>query len=399
MSAADKQPVPGVEAWIPEALLDLQAQGLLRRLVAYPETGGRIRLDGAEVLNFSSNDYLALARHPEVVGAAVRYAQRYGAGATASRLVCGTLDCHAELERQIAALKGYPAALVFGSGYSANLGIIPALLGPHDHAFLDRRAHASLVDGVVLSRARLHRFRHNDPEDLRRLLRQAPAAGRRLILTESVFSMDGDLAPLGDLARAAAEGNAMVLVDEAHATGVFGPRGAGCVAAAGLAPAVNLSMGTLSKALGGYGAFVACSEPLRDWLIQRARAFIYSTALPPAAVGSALGALRALAAVPGRGAELLARAAEFRRRLQQAGFDTGASQSQIIPLLMGANELALRFAGGLRASGLVAVAIRPPTVPPGTARVRLSVTLAHSRADLARAAEVLTRVARAEGVL
>jgi 8-amino-7-oxononanoate synthase len=398
MKASPKPLRPEPCAWIAEELQRLEQQDLRRSLRVCSGVGGRVPGADGEVLNFSSNDYLDLARNPRVVAAATRAAERWGAGSGASRLVSGTLPIHEELEGALAGLKGYAAALVFGSGYATNVGILQALCGPGDHVFLDRLSHASLVDGALLSRARVHRFQHNEPADLARLLAKAPAAGRRLVATESVFSMDGDVAPLADLAAVAAEHGALLLVDEAHATGVFGPGGAGCIRAAGLEPRVALSMGTLSKALGSFGGFVACAAPVREWLVQRARSFIYSTALPPASAGAALGALEVLRGQPGLGTALLERAAAFRARLQAQGLDTGASQSQIVPVVVGDNGRTVRLAARLREQGLWTVAIRPPTVPAGTARVRLSVTLAHSEADLDRAAELIVSAARAEGL-
>ncbi len=351
-------------------------------------------MDGREFLNFASNDYLNLAHHPWVVESAARALQTAGAGAGASRLVTGTLELPLELERRLAAFKQYPAALVFGSGYLANVGIITALLDHHDHAFADRLAHASLLDGIRMSGARLHRFRHNQPGHLADLLAATPPGVRRLVVTESVFSMDGDLAPLPALATVCRTQGAMLLVDEAHATGVFGPGGAGRVRELDLESDVNLAMGTLSKALGGYGGFVACSAIMRDWLVNRARAFIYTTAPPPAALGAALGALNVLEQEPGRGAELLRRAERFRESLRAGGLETQHSASPIIPVMIGDNERALRIAARLRAAGILVVAIRPPTVPPGTARLRFSVTLAHQDGELAWAADTIARIVR-----
>ncbi len=387
------------ETWMGETLHSLRAEGLERSLVPYHNTGGGLRSGGGDLLNFSSNDYLGLSRNPMVLAALEQAVHHYGAGATASRLVTGTLRCHEELEQQLAALKGYPSALVFGSGYAANVGILSALVGRDDHIYIDRLAHASLVDAAVLSRAKIHRFRHNDPEDLRRVLRSSAAGGKRLMVTESVFSMDGDVAPLAALAAVAEEAGAMVLVDEAHATGVFGPEGAGVIRQAGLESRINCSMGTLSKALGGYGGFVACSGEMRRWLIQKARAFIYSTALPPAMVGVALGALQCLRANPGMGRQLLDRAAGFRARLQELGLDTGPSESQIIPVMVGENERAVRLQRRLAEKGILAVAIRPPTVPVGTARLRLSVSLDHSPELLNRVAGLIAEAAQREGMI
>ncbi len=373
------------EHWIEGELEELR-QGHRFRRAAAPPSG---------LLNFSSNDYLALARHPAVIAAAERALHAAGAGATASRLVSGTTAWHEALETRLARLKGYPAALLFGSGYLANLGILGALVGRDDQVLADRLVHASLMDAAVLSRAELLRFRHNDAQHLDELLQKNSGGRRRLVVTESLFSMDGDLAPLPELAAVAERHGALLLVDEAHATGVFGSGGSGLVRAHGLESAVNLSMGTVSKALGGYGGFVACSEALRALLVNRARAFIYTTAPPPAAVGAALGALELLEQNPGWGAELLRRAAVFRAALCAAGLDVMQSASQIIPIQVGANARALELAEKLRAAGLLVIAIRPPTVPEGTARLRLSVTLAHSEDDLARAVEILQRVCRA----
>jgi glycine C-acetyltransferase/8-amino-7-oxononanoate synthase len=367
------------EQWLEGELAELRQAHRFRRAAAPPPG----------LLNFSSNDYLNLARHPAVIAAAERALHAAGAGATASRLVSGTSAWHEELEARLARLKGYPAALLFGSGYLANLGILGALVGRDDQVFADRLVHASLMDAAVLSRAELLRFRHNDAQHLDELLQKNSGAGRKLVVTESLFSMDGDLAPLPELAAVAERHGALLLVDEAHATGVFGPGGSGLIRQQGVESAVNLSMGTVSKALGGYGGFVACSEPMRALLINRARAFIYTTAPPPAALGAALGALDLLEQNPGWGAELLRRAATFRDALRAAGLDVMQSASQIIPIQVGSNARALELAEKLRAAGLLVIAIRPPTVPEGTARLRLSVTLAHSEADLARAAEII----------
>jgi 8-amino-7-oxononanoate synthase len=387
------------EQWIGAEMLKLQREGRERRLDVYAETGGRLAIDGKPFLNFASNDYLNLARHPAVLESARRCLETYGAGATASRLVVGTLRCHQELEQRLATLKGYPAALVFGSGYMANVGVIPALVGRGDTVFLDRLAHASLMDGAVLSRATVRRFRHNDVAHLEQLLGTCEGKGRTLVVTESVFSMDGDVAPLADVARVAHAQGAMVLVDEAHATGVFGPAGSGLVRQLKLQSAVNLCMGTLSKALGSYGGFIACSEAMRDLLVNRAKSFIYSTGLPPAAVGAAGGALDVIAKMPDLGAELLARSAELRCRLQAKGLGTVLSSSQVVPIILGPNDRLMRIERRLRRAGVIAAAIRPPTVPTGTARLRLSVTLAHGRDDFVRTAEILGQAAGEEGAL
>jgi 8-amino-7-oxononanoate synthase len=391
------------EAWITPLLEGLQARGLERRLEVLPLAGGKFVAGGRVVLNFSSNDYLDLARDPHVAGRAGEALARFGSGSAASRLVTGTLECHAELEAALASWQSYPAALVFGSGCLTNMGTLSAVLGRDDTAFADRLAHATILDGILLSRARLHRFRHNDPDHLRQLLAQAAANRRRgsrfLVATESVFSMDGDRAPLAALAEAARRYEAMLLVDEAHALGVFGPHGAGLVAAERLGQRVNACTGTLSKALASYGGFVCCSAALRALLIQRSRPFIYSTALPPASAAAALAALEVVRRRPELGPKLLARAESFRRQLEAAGLRVMPSDTQIIPLLVGDNAKAVRLSERLKTEGILAPAIREPTVPRGTARLRLSVTLAHDADDLRRAAAAIAGAAAEEGLM
>jgi 8-amino-7-oxononanoate synthase len=379
------------EEWISGALEQDRECHLERSLSVYGESGGIIADVGARLLNLSSNNYLDLLHHPLLIQAACEAIERYGTGAGASRLVSGNLPIHEELEAALATAKGYPAALVFGSGFLANVGIVTACVGRDDTVFADRLVHASLIDGIVQSRATLKRFNHNDVNHLADLMRKDQRTGRRLVITESVFSMDGDLAPLLPIAEVCREYDAMLMVDEAHATGLFGPLGAGRVDELKLQSAVNLSAGTLSKALAGYGGYVACSNAMRNWLINRARTFIYSTAIPPGVVAAAYASLRILREDPTRGSMVLQRARTFRHRLQEEGFDTLESQSQIIPVLIGDNERTLRIAKRLLGDGIVAIAIRPPTVPEGTARLRLSITFAHTDEDLDRAAEAIAR--------
>ena len=270
----------------------------------------------------------------------------------------------------------------------ANAGTIPALAGRGDLIFADKLVHASMIDACKLSGAKLVRYAHNDAEALEKRLEQyAAAAGRKLVITESVFSMDGDIAPLKDIAALAEQQGAMLMVDEAHSSGTFGPNGAGLIRELGIENAVTVSMGTMSKAMAGYGGFIACSKPLRELLVHSARAFIYTTAPPPAVIGAALGALDVLEATPRLGSILQANADYFRSLLNDAGLDTLQSQSQIIPVVIGDNEKALAISQKLRAEGLIAAAIRPPTVPAGSARLRLSITLAHLVDDLERAAQ------------
>lgn len=387
------------EGWVPQELASLRDGDLERRLSVCGNPGGRVTVNGRSCLNLSSNDYLDLARNPAVAAGAAAYAQQYGTGAGASRLLCGTLPCHVELETRLAKWKQYPAALLFGTGYQANLGTIGTLVGRHDQVFADRLAHASILDATVLARATLHRFNHNEPEHLRQLVLQCPPRGKRLVVTESVFSMDGDLAPLAAIADVCRENDLALMVDEAHACGVMGPVGAGLVREHELTDTVNVSMGTLSKALGGYGGFVATSLPIHDLLVNRARSLIYTTAPPPPMVGAAMAALDILEQDPGRGNTLLGNASGFRDALTDRGLDTGHSQSQIIPLLVGDSAKALALSARLRKRDILATAIRPPTVPAGTARIRLSVTIAHSADDLAAAADIIADCARREELL
>ncbi len=387
------------EQWIKPLLSDWEKHLSIRHMSVYPAVGGKFHDGEQEWLNFSCNDYLNLARHPDVIRESERALLEFGSGATASRLVTGTLPVHDKLERALAEFKGYPSAVLFGSGYMANAGTVTASVSRNDQIFVDRLVHASVIDAAILSRAKLVRYKHNDPSHLEHLLKQRNRQGRQLIITESVFSMDGDLAPLEDIAHVAERHGAIIMIDEAHATGVFGTCGRGRINDIGLKNKINISMGTLSKSLGGYGGFVTCSNMMRELLINRARSLIYTTAPPPAVAGAALGALNVIAKNPGLGGTLLQRADKFRELLKKGGLDTINSESQIIPILIGNNEKVLSLSLRLRDKGILAVAIRPPTVPPNGARLRLSVTLAHTEDDLSSAADIILDTARKEGIL
>jgi 8-amino-7-oxononanoate synthase len=385
------------EAWIHTELAALRTQHLERHLQVLDQSGGIFSAQGRRWINLASNDYLDLAHHPRLKTAAAEAAHTWGTGATASRLITGTLPPHITLEQQIARHKGYEAALVFGSGYMTNAGVIQALVNRHDHVFADRLVHASMIDAVRLSGARLHRFAHNDSTALHQLLERYPAP-KRLVLTESVYSMDGDLAPLPELARVVARHACMWMVDEAHATGIFGPNGAGRVRAENLNDTVTLCMGTLSKALGGYGGYVACSSAMRQFLINRARALIYTTAPPPPVMAAATAAFTLLAEEPGLGPRLLENADTFRAALQTSGLPVAHSAAQIVPIHVGDNEKVVRIAARLKANGILVGAIRPPTVPVGTARLRCSLTLAHEAADIQYATRQIREAFVAEGL-
>jgi 8-amino-7-oxononanoate synthase len=376
-------------------LQGLAAQDLRRHLRQVEEVlpGGRVRMGGRVLLNLSSNDYLGLSQDPRLIAAAREAAARWGVGAGASRLVVGHLALHEEVEAQVAAFKGLEAAVIFSTGYMANLGVISALAGPGDTVFCDKLNHASIYDGIKLSGAKLARYPHRDLNRLEALLQQA-GAGKKLLVTDSIFSVDGDLAPLGGLVDLKERYGAALMVDEAHATGVLGSTGAGLAEALGLTARIEVHMGTFSKALGSLGGYVAGDRRLIDYLHNRARSFIYSTAMPPPVLGAIGAALTLVEREPERREYLLAEAATFRRELAQAGFDILGSETQIIPALVGENAPTLEFAARLRERGLMAVALRPPTVPPGRSRVRFSLSAAHSREDLAAARQAILEVGR-----
>jgi len=376
-------------------LENLTSQDLRRRLTTVEEAlpGGRVRVDGRVLLNLSSNDYLGLSQEPRLIAAVREAAARWGVGAGASRLVVGHLALHEELEARLAEFKGTEAAVIFSTGYMANLGTVSALVGPGDTVFCDRLNHASIYDGIKLSGADLARFPHRDLDRLEALLQKA-GSGRRLIVTDSIFSVDGDLAPLKDLVELKDRYDACLMIDEAHATGVLGPRGAGLAAALGLTQRVEVHMGTFSKALGCLGGFVAGDRRLIDYLHNRARSFIYSTAMPPPVLGAIAAALDIVTQEPERRRYLLTEAERFRHTLTQAGFDLLGSETQIVPVLAGENGPTLRLAARLRERGLMAVALRPPTVPPGRSRVRFSLSAAHTAEDLAEARQAILEVGR-----
>jgi len=382
-----------------QELADLEAQALRRRLQVVEEVlpGGKVRVGGQVLLNLSSNDYLGLAQDPRLIAGAQAAAARWGVGAGASRLVVGHLALHEALEAELAAFKGTEAAVVFSTGYMANLGVIAALMGPGDVIFSDRLNHASIMDGIKLSGAALQRYPHRDLNGLEKALQKAPGGKRRLLITDSVFSVDGDLAPLKELVELKERYGVWLMIDEAHATGVLGPGGAGLAQALGVTDAVDIHMGTFSKALGSLGGYVAGEGRLIDYLHNRARSFIYSTALPPPILGAIQAGLQIVREEPERRQNLLANAAAFRRGLRDAGFDTLGSETQIVPVLVGKNEATLKFAGALRQQGLMAVGLRPPTVPPGKARIRFSLSAAHGEEDLARALKIIVKTGKEMG--
>ncbi|WP_374572382.1 8-amino-7-oxononanoate synthase [Phenylobacterium sp.] len=365
-------------------LTGLEAQSLRRRLIStHRQDGLWVEREGRRLLSFSCNDYLNLSHHPAVKAAAQAAIAAHGTGAGASRLVTGDHPLFAALEARLATLKGAEAACVFGSGYLANSGIIPTFMREGDLILADELAHACIWSGARLSGAKTDAFRHNDMADLAAKLSTRPRGGRILIATDGVFSMDGDVAPLDEISALARTHDAWLLVDDAHGLGVLGPEGRG---AASLFPdaRVDLSMGTLSKAIGGYGAYVCATRPVIDLLKTRARTLVYSTGLPPANAAAALAALDVIAAEPERVAAPLARA----RRLTCA-LGLPEARSAVVPVVLGEADRALAAARALEDQGFLAVAIRPPTVPAGTARLRLAFTAGHTEADVDRLAQAL----------
>jgi 8-amino-7-oxononanoate synthase len=364
--------------------LDARArQGLRRNLTPVEAVDARtIRVGGMSYVNLASNDYLGLRVHPDLIARARDWAASYGVGSGASRLVTGDLGLFAGIEAKVAALKDKHAALIMASGFQANGTVLPALLdkgvlGASPLVFADRLNHSSLHFGCAAAGVRQIRYRHGDAAHLAELLSQYQGDGSpKFILTESVFSMDGDIAPLAEIGRLARAHDAFLMVDDAHATGILGEGGRG------LSDESDLVVGTFSKALGGFGAYVACSATLRDYLINRCGGLIYSTALPPPVLGAQDAALDLVPTLDAARAHVARLAARFREGAWALGYDTGASSTQIVPLILGDNEMALGLAERVRAAGFWVTAIRPPTVPSGTARLRLAFNAAHAEEDV-----------------
>jgi 8-amino-7-oxononanoate synthase len=372
-----------------DRLDELKGLSLYRRMrmVSGPQ-GPRVVLDGKPVLLLCSNNYLGLADHPRVREAAADAAMRWGAGAGASRLVSGNMTLHRRLEDRLAAFKGTQSALLFGSGYLANLGVVPALARRGEIVFSDELNHASIIDGCRLSGAETFVYRHGDVDNLAWGLRNADGRGA-LIVTDGVFSMDGDVAPLEEIVELARRHDVRVMVDDAHGTGTLGPGGRGAVAEAGLDGEVDVIVGTLGKALGSYGAFVACDHAVTRYLVNAAR--------PPAAAAAAMAALDLLQEQPRRVERLADNAATLRDELAREGFDVSGPETQIVPLIVGEADLAMRICEAALEQGVFAQAIRPPTVPDGTSRLRLAVMASHTRAELRDAARILAQAGLRNG--
>jgi 8-amino-7-oxononanoate synthase len=380
--------------WMEEDLEDRRRRGLYRRRRRMQSgSAARVRLHGRELLNFSSNDYLSLAGDPRLARSAARAARRYGCGAGASPLVSGYSPPLRSLERALAEWERCEAALVFGSGYAANLAVVGSLVGPGDAVFSDALNHASLIDGCRLSRAAIHVYRHNDLDQLADLLRvEGSRARRRLIVSDTVFSMDGDFARLSELVELAERFDCLLLIDEAHATGVLGERGSGLTESmcpGSWSPERLIKVGTLSKALGAQGGFVCGSRRLIDWLVNRARPYIFSTALAPPVAAAARAAVAIVQTEPQRRRHVLALAERLRRELRELGGNVGDSCCQIVPLIVGGACEAVALSRRLEEAGFLVPAIRPPSVPEGSARLRISITAGHSESDIVQLATTL----------
>jgi len=354
--------------------------------------GREIVLNGQRVLNFSSNDYLGLANDARIKHAALEAIQRYGLGAGASRLICGNMTPHEKLEAELAIFKNTESALVFSSGYMANTGIISALMGRDDIVLSDKLNHASIIDGIILSRAQLQRYPHVDMQALEEILKNRKGYKHKLIVTDTVFSMDGDKAPLKEIVDLARRYEAMVMVDEAHAMGVLGAQGGGRVEELGLQGQVDIQMGTLSKAVGCCGAYMCGTQILREYLINKSREFIYTTAMPPALAQAACVALQIIRQDNQLRRQLKDNADYLHKKLKTMGFDTMNSTTPIIPLLVKDPGRAVAFSQHLLKQGIFVQAIRPPTVPVNTARLRLTVTAAHTRRDLDQLLQALRTI-------
>jgi 8-amino-7-oxononanoate synthase len=361
--------------------IDLESRkvrNLFRRLRAVtPQAGPVVSLEGAMLLNFCSNDYLGLSQHPLLRERAAEFMARFGAGSTASRLICGNLACFGPVEEKLAALKGSESALILNAGYQSNVALLSTLADRDALILSDAYNHNSLIRGAMLARCRVERFGHNDLTHLKMLLaasRKTPYS-RVLIVTESVFSMDGDRCRVDALVELATDYNAILYVDEAHATGVFGPAGMGLT----VGKKVDVVMGTFGKGLGGYGSYVACSKKLRDYLINRCYGFIYTTGLPPAVIGTIDAALDLVPAMDDQRRRIQENADYLRSSLSAMGWDTGKSDTQIVPVVVGNEDDTMSLSAHLEKNGVMATGIRPPTVAPGQSRIRLTLTALHTR--------------------
>ncbi len=381
--------------FLSEELKELEKSGLYRRLrIISSSQDAKVRINRKIFLSFGSNNYLGLATHPDVKRAAIEAIREFGCGAGASRLISGTMELHDQLEKRIALFEGREAAILFPTGYTANVGTITALVGEGDAVIMDRLNHASIIDAARLSRAKLLVYPHGDVSALKRVLERAGKFRRRLLVTDTVFSMDGDIAPLPEIAALAKEHDATLMVDEAHATGVLGTNGRGACEYLRVEDKVPVKMGTLSKAAGSLGGFVSGSQELIEYLRNKSRGFIYTTALPPAVCAASIAALDIIEDEPELRREYAERVAYVREGLKAIGLNTMQSTTQIIPVHVGDARRAMEIAKFLYEKGILAPAIRYPTVSKDSARIRLSIMATHSKADLIKLLSVFEKVKR-----
>jgi len=388
-------------AYLHEQIESWKSEGTYQHLrVLESESAAESRFDGRDVINLASNNYLGLTTHPKLREAALEAVRKYGVGSGAVRTISGTMRLHMELEERIAAFKHVEACVVFQSGFAANAGTVAAVLTPDDHIVSDELNHASIIDGCRLSRAKIHVFPHKDVEAAGRLLAGLDAApGRKLLISDGVFSMDGDIGPLPGLVEAAERHGAIMMVDDAHASGVLGRNGRGTIDHFGLHGRVHIQVGTLSKAIGVLGGYVCGTRDLIEFLYHRARPFLFSTSHPPAVAAACLAAFDVLEQEPERIQALWENTRYFKQGLTAAGFNTGISETPITPVIVGEAPLAHQLSRELFAGGVLATGIGFPTVPKGKARVRTIVTATHTRAELDRALEVFRRVGKRLGIL
>ena len=387
------EPQGKLKKWLDTERATLEEAGLRRHLrTVRSAPTGTINLDGRDVVLLGSNNYLGLSTHPKVIAAAVEATRAFGTGASGSRLISGNSERYTGLETNLAEVKGTEAALVFSSGYAANTSVIPVLAGEGDLILSDALNHASIIDGCRLSRATKEVYRHCDMEHLKSLLSESQAFQRRLIVTDGVFSMDGDIAPLPDICNLAAAHDAMVLVDDAHGFGVLGENGSGTLAHFGLEAENIIQMGTLSKAVGALGGYIAGSHALIEVLVNRARGFIFTTGLPPATVAAADAALDVMRSEPQLRQRLFSHAKHLKTVLIDLGYTLLPSETQILPVVLGRPQRATNVAEALLTAGVFAPAIRPPAVPTGTSRLRLTVMATHTEAEIQRAIEAFAAV-------
>ncbi|MCA9971869.1 MAG: glycine C-acetyltransferase [Anaerolineales bacterium] len=387
-------------AWIEEEIASLKEAGLFNviRTIESPMDAW-VQIEGRRLLNFCANNYLGLANHPRVRAAAKQAIDDYGVGPGAVRTIAGTMSLHVELEERLAAFKHADACITLQSGFTANLATIPAIVGRGDVIYSDELNHASIIDACRLSRADVIRYRHNDVADLARVITETHANGRQLIVTDGVFSMDGDIAPLDEICAVAEAHGIMLMVDDAHGEGVLGHGGRGIVDHFGLHGRVDIEVGTLSKAFGVVGGLVAGKQPIIDWLRQRGRPFLFSSAMTVPDTAACLASLSLLEESTELVDRLWANATLFREGMQEMGFDTGHSQTPIVPVMLGEAPLAQAFSRQLFDEGVFAMAISFPTVPRGKARIRVMNSAAHSQADIAQALEIFGRVGKNLGVI